>query len=638
LRYLRYNGSKFQLVDLYDPDVTTSTIQECAFRFSKQTTVTLTASDINQNTNNPPTTVTATPPARTGGSVTVQSKSTTWGLDSYFKSGATVGLNTNGSTGEPGSYTTKTSYKTMFPSDTVNAGFDISNLENLTGTAYSDDSVLTNAMNTDGFQELVLAIPSGRITYDDLAEAGFGASPTPKTNTVVLKFIITNFIVDKTVEELFTDMHVTLLKVQHQASSPAYARDATVTHPNNTNNFLGLEQATPANTPTTETISGSAVDAGGSSKTDLIVRDYFKFYNPARATQFKFYDLGKGNEYLWQAKWPSGFSDTYTYITASADNNKVQFAPSSTITQNTRGWIMEYDTGLTPPGVKLRWAGSSTPKYIALTGTSTSPADNTPVRVATTLVSTSAAAATFNCIQCSSVDSSGACIPYTPSASAYTGNQPPPGGGRRSPIVLSSGVSPVSTSSFRMRLSSSSGSIFQYSLTQIAGGTVTGSPGSGVFTASAAASPVVISATVPSPIPDGIVVDFVLTRQGVLSSDSAKRNAVFIKSANGNQYLKYNTAGGVNRVELITSNRPSDDDGFAWMIIKSATSPGTGSSTRYNLYSLYTSGSPGATRANDRYIQNNGFTLGTTTSVAHIVFDGVDISTLTPNVVNNSLA
>jgi hypothetical protein len=102
---------------------------------------------------------------------------------------------------------------------------------------------------------------------------------------------------------------------------------------------------------------------------------------------------------------------------------------------------------------------------------------------------------------------------------------------------------------------------------------------------------------------------------------------VFIKAVGiPDTYLKVNATAG-NRVELITSNRPSDDDGFAWIIVEY--SPGV-----HRLYSVSTAA---GTRDANRYLQSaNPSTLGASGSAAGNTFV-IEGLTMTPSVNNLTL-
>lgn len=616
---------RFELRDLYDPNVTTSLIQRTAYRLSSQTNYTLTATPDGGST------------TRITGTITAVTKVSSWGIDLYHNPNGSVSLSASDSNADPGGYTVNKAYRTIFNTETQNAGgrtngFIFSDFSK-TGVSVTGDSSLTT-LSSDGFQDWVITIPS--LDYQDFTDGSdAGQTITGASN---MQFVITNQLVDKSVEELFTNLHVTLLKVQRLSSSPQFLSPTGSVSTGN-QNFLGLENVTPAsNPPTQSALTLSGVAANGSNAIELIVRDYYKFYDPVRAAQFKFYDLGRGIEYLWQARWPSGSGDIYTYV--GVNGTTVTYYPSSAITETTRGWIMEWDNTITPPGIKMKWGGatSAATAYIGLTGTGSN--DGSPYRINPTLVASSAAAV-FNCIQCSSIDSTGACLPISPGA--YFGTQTPPGGGTRgrSPISMMSSGSPVPTEIFRIRLSSTSGSILQYTVTQIAGGSVQGSPGSGVFRQGTQASPVVTLSSIPSQVPAGAVIEFQFTRTGSMSPRSTAAKAVFIKAVglpagSPDMYLKFNQAlspSSNQRVELIASNNPSDDDGFAWIVVGSGP---------YNLYSVSTlvSPSPSVTnRPTNRYLQTNGFTLGPAPSPSTLgfVFESGGTAITSPSIVNATL-
>lgn len=634
LRYLMYNTTqnRFELVDLYDPDVDSPYIQRCAYRVAIQTNCNITASGIATGT---------------GGSVTVDTPTTTWGIDVYNVATATgnptptaVSLTGFTSTTFPPGFTSASrSHQRSFGFGVTGAvGYNVGSFENSAGVAFTDNTVLNGNLTRDGLQDVVINLPVGFTYTDFTGTGGITSGGTQVTTTDVMKFVFTNQLVDKTVEELFTNLNVTLLKLQSiPSSSPACSiggvfRDfSPITGVTSSDNYLGLENVTPNNTPPIEPSVPQAGIASNSTNRaiNLIVRNYYKFFNPARATQFKFYDLGKGNEYLWQARWPSGSGDTYTYVGANGDT--LTYYPSSSITERQRGWILEYDTSVTPPGVRLKWA--LTGKYLTLASGGSFTADNTPYTVSPTLVDRAACAAVFNCVQCTSIDSSGVCLPVS---NPYIGNLTPPTG--RSPVSISvSGISPIpSYGTFRIRLidggsPSVNRGILQFSLTQIARGSpVGGSPigGSPIFTFQQGTAPFAfVGTSSPSPAPPGTITDFVFTiSSGVISRASRNRKAVFIQAADDSTlYLKYNTAGNVNRIEIQSSNRPSDEDGFAWAIVDAPRSPSTasplpGAQRRFNLVSVIP-GSP-TPSLSSRYLQPNG-TIGPVNTAAVFVFEGL---------------
>lgn len=623
LRYLRYNGSRFELVDLYDPDVTTTIIQNCAYRIAKQTNATLTAM----------------PSGSTGGGpATISTIDTSWGIDVYYKASTAVGLTVSGSGADafPGGFTISdvTPHSDVFTGSGVGFSASKFSISDATGVySAASDTDLSNKMSSS-FQDVVVTFNANDIrSYVDLTNRyNQAGSTSPSPNGSQMEFVFTNFVVDKAVEELFTNLSVTLLKVQ-QASSPVGV--PTNLPASGNMNFLGFENASPSATPSvvTSTYTSAGTATTATDPVGLIVRDYYKFFNPARATQFKFYDLGKGTEYLWQVRLPSGSVDTYAYVGSSGSD--VRYYPSSAITQNQRGWIMEYETGMTPPGVRLRWADTAAAaSYFGLSGSGS--ADNSPYRVKTTLV-TKADATIFNCIMCSSIDSTGACLPIS---SPYAGQSSPPGG-RTSPIgtisitgassPLPAGFNPVG--GFKLKFAG--GNIARFTVTQIGQGTVTGSPGAGVFSASP--QPAAIVSSSGSPVPNSYDT-FEFTRAGVLLPANAARQAVFIKVQGENVYLKYNTAG-LNRLELASSNRPSDDDGFAWILVRATQSPGSAPAgpRRFILYSAFTFGSPTAATSTQtsRYISSTG-TLTNSTGAQAFTIDEISTSNM-DLIVNSSL-
>lgn len=602
LRYLIWrpvgDGGRFELLDLYDPDVSTTLIQRCAFRFSTQTNYDFAATNsvLSDDGENPPATNSIGGSPLTGGSAT-----TTVGMDSYYDNGlGTISLTTTTSLTEPNSTsgnTKHTDYKTMF-STTAN-GFPLNAFRRRSDNTQTP----TSEIESNGYQDSIVTI-SG-LTYVDFATSGYSVGTGTPVAATETEFIITNYLVDKSIEEFFTDVNVTLLKVQKYRSPTPSASPSGIM---GNNEFLGFDHVTPSNAPASVAVA-SSTDLG-SQPVDLIVRDYYKFRDPARATQFKFYDLGKRTEYLWQVYWPStATGGTFGYITS--DGTKVSVVLSSSITsQAQRGWVMEYDTDMNPPGVRMRWTDTGSYLRLSAKGSET---DSAPVRIQGTLGSKNDAAI-FNCIMCSQIDSAGMCIPVSP---AYPGGF---GGGLRTLTQSAPVGSPVPTGSFRIRpivggSPSPAPTFYQYTSSQF-----------GVSPSAFNVRPeVVYISSSPSPAPPGtkVVSMFVLTRQGTLSPASVSRNAVFIRSSTDSDlYLKYNTANNINRVELIASNNPSDEEGFAWRIIQ-----GTGQQVR--LYSVSTLNQSD----NARYLQSNGTTIGT--GGASFILDGI---TLGPNVFTTSPA
>ncbi len=596
LRYLIKEAStqRFALRDLYDPNVTVSTIKKCAYRVSKQTNV-----DISPAPLSPP--------------VTTWNQVTTWGVDAFFH---TSDITITGILASSDPSGTRVKYPDAFGTDVTSTtgrtnGFVAGDFSKYSdGTGYTNESLTTENLLASGFNNVVITIPS--VTYDDYTK---GFDTPDNITTTNMQFVMTDFIIDKTVEELFTDMNVTLLRLAQiryaSPSSPALTPPAGT----GTEHYLGFENITPSSTVSVETASPPT----NPTVNYLITRDYFKFRESARATQFKFYDLGRGTEYLWQVRWPQGTTqETYGYVTfdsSAASGAGIRFSRSSDINQDTRGWILEYVTGMTPPGVLLKWAGpvfTSTPnnQYIIM-DTSTSydgSTDGKPRKISTTLGPRNDAAV-FNCIQCSEIDVSGACKPITVN--------PRTGGFTQQPTarITITGISPLPVSgSFKLRIVSSppGTQYLYYTLTQIAS-SPSGSPAA-LVASPQPPSAFIVSST--SPTPTAAVFDFEFSRNGVLSARSRSRNAVFIKDSSGERYLKFNTAGGLNRVELQPSNRPSDEDGFAW-IIETTSNP-----NQFKLFSVAPSNiSPTPTA---RYLSSNGMSLVAKGSGdATFVFEGL---------------
>jgi hypothetical protein len=659
LRYLVWNvtTNRFEMYDLYDPDVSTQMIQRCAYRFSQQTTFTLTGT---------PASDAPTEPGQ---------PSTTWGVDVYannsMNSGNPVSIANVDALRHPPGFTNgptqvcKALFGTNSPGIALTnvattiigsaAGFSASAFSDMNGTA-QNDTTLSGTKLTEGFQGLVFNVPVGFKYWDCYTDP---SNPTPVTTAAgspagiaessgIVKLVITNQLVDKQVEELFTDVHVTLLKVRMAPASPATGsptgiNDQSLVNANN-DNYLGLE-GTTAGAPSLETVGAvsSNQPTGGAANNrsnDLIVRSYYKFFDPIRATQFKFYDLGRGTnpEYLWQARWPSGSSEVYAYV-VSTDETNISYAKASEITStDQRGWVMEWENGVTPPGIRLKWA--STNRYVRVirggSSGNSAVADNDPMRIAKALTTNKNDATIFNCVQCSQIDpSTGACVPVTGGAQ-YLGTSPPPGlaarAGTRTTVTGSPAYSPAITlTATKIRLLGSPATItrgflvFTETQVPVGGSPVTSSTNVGgspifVFGGTTAVTAVqTVSSPFPSPAPVGTVSSFIITNVGgTLGSAYARsKRAVFIKAATGtgNRYIKYNQSGATPRVELISSNAPSDDDGFAWIIQEVGS--GSGANRTFNLFSVSTQ-SP--TPTTGRYLSSSG-TLVNSGSAATISFD-----------------
>ncbi len=569
MRYLIWNGTSFVLRDLYDPDVTTADIEKCAYRLSQQTFV-----NINTNTQ----------------TINQFTKNTTFGIDA-FTSTTKITLDQPVTVEQP-SGTNITRQSTLFTND--QNGFFSSIFSDATGSSLNDGTLTTKITALSGPEGVVITLPT-----------------IPNVTTGPTQFVFTSALADKAVEEFFTNLNVTLLRLARIGSTAVTPALPVSPNPQSgTESYLGLEQISPGSTESEATSSNRL---SFFNKTNLIVRDYFKFQNPSRATQFKFYDLGKETEYLWQARWPAGtVGATYAYISGdpSGATNDIFIKPSSGITQNERGWQLEYDTTQTPPGVRLRWTGTvpnDANRYVGIEPTTNTSFDGTndskPRRLATSLVNR-ADAAIFNCIQCSQIDSAGMCIPVTVN--------PRVGGLNQSPtsaitITAATGRSPISTNNTSFVIYHNPRGFLTYTVTQ------------------SVASPIPVPSvakyyiqrgdlpTITQAQQRGEMLDFVFTTEGVMSDASMKNNAVFIRSkyavsSTGTySYLK-NTVNstGQNRVELVASNRPSDVDGFAWILTKggfSATIP----TDSYALYSVLGNG----TFPVDRYLQADGQSLNT---------------------------
>lgn len=606
LRYLvaTKSGSTvtFELRDLYDPDVTGDTIKKCAYRLSVNTNVEITGS---------------------GTSVSVTQ---TYGLNTYIDNtsialsstatgypnanGATVSTSANENAYNPhiSNLIGRTNSGTG-PDNTRANGLKLSDFKDSSGNGAT--ATFTNAIQSSSafsqFAGYTVTFVEG-FKYTDYSDptnvqiVTLGASET-------IEFVFWQDIPDKTVEQLFTDVDVSLFKLTHVKSGwPAPATNVVPTSggtatTKSTEYYLGFEFHD-------RTSEGSVtLSTGTYSNAQLIARDYFKFKEPARATQFKMYDLGKaGKEYLWQINLPANYNSSYAYV---FDNNgSIQFKES--ITANERGWELEWEQGITPPGVRLKYAGTgrylstSTTDIAAGTGNFNNSADNKPFKLMYG-TSNKADAAIFNCISCSRIDpATGACIPVT--AGAYSPTNPPGNRPRRSPVYSPVGGS--TTVPFKMvfaTVTAPGGSFVGYSNAVVSGET----------------SPIAL-AKFASPIPATSAElyqdTFVLTTVGRLSSDTKSAGAFFLKSANTNQYLRniVSASGGGTTVEFISTTNPTEEDGFAWIFYRNTSITGTSHISGVYLVSI-----KGVERTNivggtGRYLQTGGLTIGTSTAAVTV--------------------
>ncbi len=646
LRYLVHDGIDFRLLDLYDPDVSESTIKSCYYRITSGTQITLL-------------------PSGTIVDATVfnnATKATNWGMKAYvpLNALATIPAGTAAATaavpnlkaialGTFGASASAVNVAAVTIAAALNANEDDTSVGaidvnlalfgNSTGTGVGvfrdpNDTVYTDATlpgdstlyTTNGLNGQQMVIPSSFQYYDHTNGLENTKNNAKTTGTLTIQFVTEVF--DKRVEELFSNVNVTLLRLVQPSSGVL----ATSPAAGDNNNYLGLEHVIPTNSVTVD--PGSSVTSANvytpattATGIGLIVRDYFKFYNPARATQFKFYDLGNKSEYIWQANFQAGASNAYAYVTVDSATDKIQLLTRIT-DQNQRGWILEYDNTMTPPGVRLKWA--ATGKYVDVnknTGT-----DSAPMRIDSfnsgsatasitshTLTATKSSAAIFNCIVCSSIDASGACRVPT-NIDSMSGTLP---NARTTPVgaqvSISSPTSPAliaDSPAFRLRAGSN---YIRYALSQF------GSATSPVMSGGADMS--------PSPVPDDpYISEFILTQQGGVMSDTNRtRRAFFIKAANmpsgQNYYLRVDPNTG--NVRMVETNLPSDMEGYAWLLIYV-----TGTNV-YNLVSVPLSVALTATNSiQNRYLTSAGSAIASAT-VSNFTYEPITGSnTLGTDLVN----
>jgi hypothetical protein len=603
LRYLVYDpqtssGQNFRLVDLYDPDVSENTVKSCFYRITNGTYIQLTP---------------AANPVLNTTTFTGVTRSTTWGIKGHF---ASSGADTRSVafTSAPAVTIPATLNSTSDPTSAealtinLNSKFFMSS----TGTQDTSDFV-GKTINTGSYSsDIVGASYTTRPNFEYYDHTnGFTTSGSGLT-IGRLEIMFVTEVYDKRVEELFTNVNVTLLRLVQPSSGVPATSPAADTN----NNYLGLEHIVPNNSPPTLTLSDNAsgVISQNQAGTDgLIIRDYFKFYSPARATQFKFYDLGNGSEYLWQARWRSGLAFTFAYITVS-NSNQIQYLSKIT-DKDQRGWILEYDTDYSPPAVRLKWA--ATGMYLDVNNGSTGlifGTDSAPLRAdGVTFTANKSTAAIFNCITCSSIDETGACVPIT--------NNVFPGGigaTARSPALNTFTIGSPTTGinadspAFRLKNSASTPNYIRYALSQFS------SPTAAVQTGGLDAS--------PSPTPtDAYISEFILTqRGGTMSVNTRNKKGFFIKANTtlGNYYLRADPNMGT--VRMVSTNLPSDTDGYAWLLTYT-----TGGNT-YNLMSVPNSAPSSIATTDFRFLNTSGNAVGTlspgTTNFTYENISGISTS------------
>jgi hypothetical protein len=653
LRYLTFDGTDFKLFDLYDPDVSENTIKASFYRVTNGTQVTLSTAgggtgDTETITNasmssrwgikayiplNAVTgfTATATTAAATASTPNLKAVAETGGISgAQLQNVAQITIPTLNANSDPTTVAVVDVNTILFNNS---SGTTVSVFKDPSGTTYTDATLpgSSTIYTTGGMAGQEMNIPS-TFSYFDYSLGYDATKSNAKTTGAALDIIFVTEVFDKRVEELFTNVNVTLLRLVQPSSGVS----ATSPAAGNETNYLGLENIVPANSQqtddgTTATVNGvtdvftpttpTATTGAGSKGIGLIVRDYFKFFNPARATQFKFYELGN-SEYIWQANFQSGAANAYAYITVSA-SHQLQYRTRIT-DRDQRGWILEYDNTMTPPAVRLKWAPTGRYLDVAKHGVTT-PAgndlifgtDSAPLKAdGITFNDSRASAAIFNCIVCSSIDATGACMPI---ANPDTRQGSPAGaaGGRlrTSPVPTQVSISSPSVAliadsgAFRLAVGANR---IKYALSQ--------------FSSPTAAVVVDVRDESPSPTPsDPYVSEFILTQQGgVMSNLARNKNGFFIKAANmatgQNYYLR--TDPNMGTVRMVATNLPTQSEGYVWILNNSNSS----AEAKYNLASFPLSTAADATTATltNRYLQNTGATLGaggTTSATAYFAYE-----------------
>jgi len=321
-----------------------------------------------------------------------------------------------------------------------------------------------------------------------------------------VEYMFTSRLVDKAVDELFTDVSVTLL----QLVKLRFSATALVSQP-----YLGLETVNPT-TPITTAVAALPADGKltAAFAHGLIFRDYFNFQNPAMACQFRFYDLGKGTEYLWQARWPDG---KYVYIVADA--GKIKYLP--TIDANVRGWQFENAGG--NGSVYLKWAEGNYYVVASLGTTTATVSDTNPYRIDLGTMVDRENAAIFKCIKCTRIDTvTGACLLQDDATAVPL-----------SDLNVKYGATTIRTGP---------SSYLKYELSKTAS-----SPSVSIVTSASGAT------------------RFEFVQTNALDFDKNGNGTLFLRVENsGDQYLKVNADKSVN---IIVSNKPTVVDGFGWNVM-----------------------------------------------------------------------
>jgi hypothetical protein len=701
LRYLVYDPAtsvqKFRLVDLYDPDISESTIKSCFYRLTNGTSVTLTKSSGDTVTD-----------STTFSGIT---RATNWGIKGHIAvTGATT--RTGSFVSAPAVNIPGTLNSISDPVATDATTLDLNSKFFMSSVGSTNTSEFTGAtLTTAGYSSEIIGasytLPTNFEYFDHTN--GFDVTAnlpiTSVTSGSSLQVTFVTQIFDKRVEELFTNVNVTLLRLVQPSSGVSVvsaaaaagtlefaAREAltqvnrqiagaesaaatiasnilntlvstasavasggtatNITDLNNAitaveantaaaqflntrnpaaistyktaatssstaganeNNYLGLEHVVPTNSVTPDNGTMTAGDvftpsAAASGGIGLIVRDYFKFHNPARATQFKFYDLGNNSEYIWQANFQSGATNAnaYAYITVDG-NSRIQYKTKIS-DQNQRGWILEYDNTMSPPAVRLKWAATGVYLDVAKHGVTTPTGndlifgtDAAPLKAdGLQFTNSRSSAAIFNCIVCSSIDATGACrIPST--IDTMQGSPAPGGAGgrlRTSPVgaqvSISSPISPglaliADSTPFRLRAGTN---YIKYALSQFS------SPTAAVMASSPAD-------TSPSPTPsDPYISEFILTQQGGVMSDNTRgKRGFFIKASTtlGNYYLRVDP--NTLSIRMVATNLPSDTEGYAWILINNNNTPA--GTNKFNLVSVPIT-APASISTSGRYVNISG--------------------------------
>lgn len=555
----------FELRDLYDPDITVSTIAKTAYRLSTQTIANLTSLT----------------------SDTVTKSAGKYGIDIFTH---TTDIPLSSSVDPVGAV--KTLNRDAFTTIGKANGFDLTDFFKNNGSSYTAAELSTAILGT--FSDIsgsYIRIPAGFV-YTDYTSDPNG---TTITTSGPVDFIMWQNIPDKVIEELFTNLDVTLLKlikVKNDMNVPGTGLSAGG-NPTSTEYYTGFEFSDRTNESTRSTLTSGNYG----ENLQLIARDYFKYKDPVRATQFKFYDLGKQTEYLWQIRTPDVQSARYVYPADNGSGNLIY--TESVTTRDVRGWLLEYDNSLTPPGVRLQY--SATQRYLKVdqnNGILNQNFNNTddmkPFRFVT-LTPNKEDAAIFNCIMCTEIDpGTGACKPIT--TNAYTGGigaAARQGGPVMSPTFTNPIGGQLTSAPFKMLFG--------------AGATGTGYVGFITTTSLVSPTPPKFVSPIPVGTQTGTYEDaFVLTNVGGRISGSVSK-AFFLKSRTRNQYLR--VAPGNTTVDFVSTNAPSEEDGYAWVLT------GNAGNTNLRLYSV----TPTSTVSNTRALQSTGISIGSATASPAII-------------------